>query len=123
MLGGSQATVPWGTRSGKLATLLGPGTCKRAAELSLAQWPPMHDVHATAWSSIAIREEGDEAHEEAGKQTWHTYVDRLPSTLPRRSDLQHLSMMLIRFDKYHVEMHLGSNVGQHAGLVRRTVVC
>ena len=62
--------------------------------------------------------------EDAGKQTWHTDVDRLPGTLPRRGDLPtHLSMMLILSDKYGVDMHVGSHFGEHNGLVRRTVVC
>ena len=40
----------WGTRPRKLATLLGRDTCKRAAQLSLAQWPTMRNLHPTAWS-------------------------------------------------------------------------
>ena len=62
--------------------------------------------------------------EDATKQTWHTDVDRLPNTLLRRSDLPtHLTMMPILSDKYHIDMHVGSHLGEHDGFVRRTVVC
>ena len=37
----------WGTRRGKLATLLGGETCKRAVELSSAQ-QPMRNLHPNA---------------------------------------------------------------------------
>ena len=47
----------WRTCPGKLATVLGRKTWKWAAELPSAHWPPMRDLHATMWSSIAIGED------------------------------------------------------------------
>ena len=115
-----------GTRARKPPMLMGRETCKRGTELSSAQWPMMRKLHPTAWSPLAVREgwEASATREDEGKQTWHTDVDRLPSTLPRRGDLPtHLSMMLVLSDKNHVDMHEGRLFGEHDGLVRRMVVC
>ena len=52
-------------------------------------------------------------------QTWHTVVDRLPSTLPRHIDLPtHLSMMLIGLANCHVEMHVGRHMLLFASTIR-----
>ena len=79
----------WGTRPGKLATLLGRETCNRAAVLCLAQGPTMRNLHPTTWSTVAFGEveETSGTQEDTGKHTWHTDVDRLPGMLPRRGDL------------------------------------
>ena len=116
----------WGTRPGKVALLKGCETCKRAAELSSTQWPTMHNLHSAAWSAptVGAVEETSGTREDTRKQTSHTDVDRLRSTLPRRGDLPtHVNMMLILSDKYHVDMHVGSHFGEHDGLVGRTNVC
>ena len=57
------------------------------------------------------------AGEDAKEQTWHTDVDKLPGTLPSKGELPgHLSMMLVVSDKYHLEVHLGSHLGEHDAL-------
>ena len=70
----------------------------------------MKDLFPTQWSAIA-------AGEDAKEQTWHTDVDKLPSTLPSKGELPgHLSMMLVLSDKHHLEVHLGSHLGEHDAL-------
>ena len=70
----------------------------------------MKDLFLTQWSAIA-------AGEDAKEQTWHTDVDKLPGTLPSKGELPgHLSMMLVLSDKYHLEVHLGSHLGEHDAL-------
>ena len=62
------------SRPGKLATLFGRETCKRADELSLVQWPKIRNLQSTAWSAPAVGEveETSGSQEDAPKQTWHT---------------------------------------------------
>ena len=70
----------------------------------------MRDLFPTQWSAIA-------AGEDAWEQTWRTDVDKLPGTLPSMGELPgHLSMMLVLSDKYHLEVHLGSHLGDHDAL-------
>ena len=74
----------------------------------------MRDIFPTQWSAIA-------AGEDAREQTWHTDVDKLPGTLPSKDELPgHLSMMLVLSDKYHLEVHLGSHLGEHDALCVET---
>ena len=70
----------------------------------------MRGIFPTQWSAIA-------AGEDAREQTWHTDVGQLPGTLPSMGDLPgHLSMMLVLSDKHHLEVHLGSHLGDHDAL-------
>ena len=70
----------------------------------------MRDLFPTQLSTIA-------AGEDAKEQTWYTYVDKLPRTLPSKGELPgHLSMMLVLSDKYRLEVHLGSQLGEHDAL-------
>ena len=70
----------------------------------------MRDIFPTQWSAIA-------AGEDAREQTWHTGVDKLLDTLPSKGELPgHLSMTLVLSDKYHLEGHLGSHLGDHDAL-------
>ena len=70
----------------------------------------MRGLFPAQWSANA-------AGEDAREQTWHTAVDKLPSTLPSMGELpDHLSMMLVLSDKYHLEVHLGSHLGDHDAL-------
>ena len=70
----------------------------------------MRDLFPTHWSAIA-------AGEDAREQTWHTDIDKLPSTLPSMGELPgHLSMMLLLSDKYCLEVHLCSHLGDDDAL-------
>ena len=70
----------------------------------------MRDLYPTHWSAIA-------AGEDAAEHTWHTDVHNLPSTLPSKGEVpNHLSVMLVLSDKYYLEVHLGSHVGEHEAL-------
>ena len=70
----------------------------------------MKDHFATQWSAIA-------AGEDAKGQTRHRDVARYPGTLPSKGERPgHLSMMLVLSDKYHLEVHLGNQVGEQNAL-------
>ena len=100
----------WGTRPGKLISVLGRDPLQRASQQRNARWPKMRGLFPTQWSAIAARED-------AREQTWHTDVDKLPGTLPSMGEPpEHLSMMLVLSDKYHLEVHLGSHLGDHDAL-------
>ena len=100
----------WGTRPGKLISVLGRDPLQRASQQCSARWPEMRGLFPTQWSAIA-------AGEDAREQTWHTDVDKLPGSLPSMGELpDHLSMMLVLSDKYHLEVHLGSHLGDHDAL-------
>ena len=100
----------WGTRPGKLISVLGRDPLQRASQQCSARWPEMRGLFPTQWSAIA-------AGEDAREQTWHTDIDKLPGTLPIMGELpDHLSMMLVLSDKYHLEVHLGSHLGDHDAL-------
>ena len=95
----------WSTRPGKLIFVLGRDPLQRASQQCSACWPQMRDRFPTQWSAIA-------AGEQARELTWHTDVDKLPGTLPSMGELPgHLSMMLVLSDRYHLEVHLGSHLG------------
>ena len=99
---------------------------RRASEFSSSQWPTTCNLPITAWSALTVGELEDtlRTRDDAGHQTLHTDVHRLPSMLPRRSDPPtHLNMMIMISDKYHVEMRVRSQLGEHDGLVRPTIVC
>ena len=79
----------WGTRPGKLISVLGTDPLQRASQQCTARWPEMRDLFPTRWSAIAAREDAKE-------QTWHTGADKLPGTLLSNGELPgHLSMMLV----------------------------
>ena len=100
----------WGTRPGKLISLFGRDTLQRASQQWSARGPAMRDLFPPQWSAIAARED-------AREQTWHTDVDKLPGTLPSNGELPgHLSMMLVLSDKYHLEVYLGSHLGDNDAL-------
>ena len=83
---------------------------KRAGEQCSAWWPAMRDLFPTQWSCIAARED-------VGEQTLHTHVYKLPRTLPSKGELpNHLLMMLVLSDRYHLEVHLGSNLDENEAL-------
>ena len=107
---GRFAVLRWGTRPGKLISVLGRDLLQRASQQCSARWPEMRDLFPTQWSAIA-------AGEDAREQTWHIDVDKLPRTLPSMGELPgHLSMMLDLSGKYHLEVHLGSHLGDHDAL-------
>ena len=98
------------TRPGKLISVLGRNPLQRASQQCSARWPEMRDLFPTQWSAIA-------AGENAREQTCHTDVDKLPGPLPSKGELPgHLSMMLVLSDKYHLEVHFGSHLGDHDAL-------
>ena len=100
----------WGTRPGKLISALGTDPLQRASQQCSARWPEMRGLFPTQLSAIA-------AGEDAREQTWHIDVDKLPGTLPSMGELpDHLSIMLVLSDKYHLEVHLGSHLGDHDAL-------
>ena len=112
-------TLPrcWQTRPGKLPNVLCRDPLKRANEPFAARWHPAKDLHPTQCSSLATGDDG-------GQQDWQFDVDQLPATLPTRGALPtHLSMMLVLCDKYHLELHVGSHLGDHDALRVQTVVC
>ena len=107
----------WGTRPGKLISVLGRDPLQRARQQCSARWPEMRDRFPTQWSAMA-------AGKDAREQTWHTNVDKLPGTLPSMGELPgHLSMMLVLSDRYHLEVHLGSQLGDHDALRVETFEC
>ena len=69
----------------------------------------MRDLFPTQ-SAIAVGED-------AREHTWHTDADKLPGTLTSKGELPGpISMMLVLSDKYHLEVHLGSRLGDHDAL-------
>ena len=96
-----------GTRSSKLISVLGRDPLQRGSQQCSARSTEMRDLFRAQWSAIA-------AGEDAREQTWHTDVDKLPGTLPSKGELPgHLSMIIVLSDKYHLEVHLGSHLGDH----------
>ena len=100
----------WVTRPGKVISALGRDPLQRASQQCSACWPEMKNLFPTQCSAIA-------AEEDAKEQTWHTDVEKLPGTLTSKGGLhEHLSMMLVLPDKYHLEVHLSSHLGERDAL-------